>query len=79
MNAISLLSGMLLYGKGQFWFRNLLNFFFRVDFVSDDDASVANSRSFSMRSQFSEVGNLYAEDRETDGMNCLLAKFGYGF
>ncbi|GMN46526.1 hypothetical protein TIFTF001_015715 [Ficus carica] len=34
--------------------------------IGDDDASVANSRSFSMRSQFSEVGNLYAEDRETD-------------
>ncbi|XP_024027506.1 uncharacterized protein At4g15545 isoform X1 [Morus notabilis] len=34
--------------------------------IGEDDASLANSRSYSIRSQSSEVGNSFAEDRETD-------------
>ncbi|POO02360.1 WAT1-related protein [Trema orientale] len=34
--------------------------------IGEDDASFAISRTSSMRSQFSEVGNSVAEDRETD-------------
>ena len=38
-------------------------------YVSEDDAT---SRYSSTRSQYSEIGNSFAEDRETDGMLLLL-------
>jgi hypothetical protein len=40
-------------------------------FVSEDDATFPPSRYSSIRSQTSEVGNSFAENRETDGMFML--------
>ncbi len=42
-----------------------------VYFVSEDDATYIPSRFSSVHSEMSEVGNSFAEDRETDGM-CML-------
>lgn len=41
-------------------------------FVSEDDAPLPASRSSSMRSNFSEIGNSFAEERGPDGMRQLF-------
>lgn len=47
---------------------------YSVHFVSEDDAAYPDLRTSSIRSQFTSIGNSFAEDHEADGMCHLIIR-----
>ena len=47
----------------------------RFHFVADDDATLPPSRTASMRTTITDLGNSFTEDHESDGMCNNLSKY----